>query len=85
LRALEAYTSDLQRKYDRLVHGDVEKTQALNELLENDLTKKLVEYKSQVEELREILKVKEKEREVYINHLNLSSTDPMYGAKLLEQ
>tara|TARA_B110000285_G_scaffold227792_1_gene289679 strand:+ start:144 stop:284 length:141 start_codon:yes stop_codon:yes gene_type:complete len=36
-------------------------------------------------ELRDILKVKEKEREIYINHLNLSSTDPKYGAKLLEQ
>lgn len=36
-------------------------------------------------ELREILKVKEKEREVYVQHLNLSSSDPMYGARLLEQ
>jgi hypothetical protein len=38
-----------------------------------------------MQELREILKIKEKEREIYINHLNLSSTDPNYGAKLLEQ
>ena len=66
------------------MESDLEKTEALNELLNNDLTQKLVEYKNQVNELRDILKVKEKEREVYINHLNLSSTDPMYGAKLLE-
>lgn len=38
LSALEAYTSDLQSKHDRLVATDVEKTQALNELLQNDLT-----------------------------------------------
>jgi hypothetical protein len=36
-------------------------------------------------ELRENLKVKEKEKEIYLSHLNMSSTDPRYGAKLLEQ
>ena len=46
LIALESYTSELQSKYDKLVQAELEKTQALNELLNNDLTQKVVEYKN---------------------------------------
>jgi hypothetical protein len=38
-----------------------------------------------VTELRDALKVKEKEKEIYITHLNLNSADPQYGARILEQ
>ena len=38
LSALEKYTSDLQTKYDRLAQTEQEKSQALGELLQNDLT-----------------------------------------------
>lgn len=62
LKALEHFTSDLQAKYDALVHSEQQKTQALNELLKNDLTQKVLEYKSQVASLRESLLEKEKER-----------------------
>ena len=76
LIALESYTSDLQVKYERLVQSENEKSQALAELLNNDLTQKVVEYKNQVNELRESMKIKEKEKEIYIQHLNLNSGDP---------
>lgn len=85
LKALEQFSSELQRNYDKLVQSENEKTQALKELLNSDLTQKVVEYKNQLSELRATLKMKEKERQVYIDHLNLNSADPHYGAKILEQ
>lgn len=36
-------------------------------------------------ELRDALKIKEREREIFIQHLNLSATDPEYGTKMIEQ
>lgn len=56
----------------------------MNELLTSDLTQKVLEYKNTVTELRTVLKVREKERDIYINHLNLGHSDPQYGARLLE-
>jgi len=53
--------------------------------LQSDLTQKVVEYKNQVTELRDALQIKEKEKEIYVSHLNLNSADPNYGAKVLEQ
>ena len=38
LKALEQYATDLQNKYDKLMQSEQEKTQALSELLQNDLT-----------------------------------------------
>lgn len=54
------------------MQSEQEKTQALNELLNNDLTQKVIEYKNTVSELRDALNLKEKEREIFIQHLNLS-------------
>jgi hypothetical protein len=85
LKTLEQYTSNLQTKFEKLEESEKEKSEALAELLQNDLTQKVLEYKNQLLELRETLKVKEREKEIYLNHLNMSSTDPRYGAKLLEQ
>jgi hypothetical protein len=67
------------------VESEQEKTEALNELLKNDLTQRVLEYKRQVCELRETLSTKEKERQVYVQQLNLGNTDPNYGHKILEQ
>ena len=36
-------------------------------------------------ELRDALAIKEKEKEIFVQHLNLNSADPNYGAKMLEQ
>jgi len=57
----------------------------LSELLQNDLTQKVLEYKHTVSELRDALNIKEREREIFIQHLNLSQGDPKYGAKMIEQ
>lgn len=57
----------------------------MNELLNNDLTQKIIEYKNTVSELRDALNMKEKEREIFIQHLNLSQSDPQYGTKMMEQ
>ena len=34
-------------------------------------------------ELRDALQIKEKEKEIYVSHLNLNSADPNYGAKIV--
>ena len=36
-------------------------------------------------ELRDALNMKEKEREIFIQHLNLNQSDPNYGTKMIEQ
>ena len=66
------------------MQSEQEKSQALSELLQNDLTQKVLEYKGQIQDLRDTLKVKEQERQIYIQHLNLGQNDPNYGSKLLE-
>ena len=38
VKALESYLGELQGKYEKLMQSEQEKTQALNELLNNDLT-----------------------------------------------
>ena len=38
MKALESYLGELQGKYEKLMQSEQEKTQALNELLNNDLT-----------------------------------------------
>lgn len=85
IKALENYLSDLQAKHEKLMQSEQEKTQALSELLQNDLTQKVLEYKHTVSELRDALNIKEREREIFIQHLNLSQGDPKYGAKMIEQ
>jgi len=48
LRALEAYTNELQVRYEGLLQQDADKGQALSELLQNDIPQRLVEYKRQI-------------------------------------
>ena len=84
LKALEQYTTDLQIKYDQLLNADADKGQALSELLSNDIPQKLVEYKKQIQELRNTLNAKEKEREHLVHNFDLGSND-MYSKNLLER
>ena len=46
IKALEGYLSELQAKHEKVIQSESEKTQALNELLKNDLTQKIIEYKN---------------------------------------
>ena len=85
MNALESYLVELQGKYETIKASEEEAKEALKELMNNDLTQKVIEYKNTVNELREALNLKEKEREVFIQHLNMSRADPFYGTKMIEQ
>ena len=64
--------------------ADSEKAQALSELLQNDIPSRLVEYKRQIQELRNTLNAKEKEKDQYLSGLELGSND-YYSKQLLEK
>jgi len=83
LNALEAYSSDLQTKYDSLAQQNEEKAQALRELMQNDLPNKVVEYKQQIKELRNTLHQKESEKEQYL--ANFEGGTEAYSKNLIER
>lgn len=61
---MEAYISKLQSDHNQLNLLEKEKTQAIDELLNNDLTLKIVEYKNTIIDLREALLAKDKEKQI---------------------
>ena len=65
-------------------NSDNEKTQALNELLSNDIPAKLVEYKRQIQDLRGTLNAKEREKEQFLQNFELGSSE-YYTKNLLEK
>ncbi|CDW76964.1 fha domain containing protein [Stylonychia lemnae] len=84
LKALEQYTTDLQIKYDQSQNSNSEKAQALNELIQNDLPARLVEYKRHIQELRMTLDSKEREKEQFLQNFELGSSE-YYSKSLLEK
>lgn len=45
IKALEQYCSSLQAKYEKVLQADQEKSLALNELVQQDLPSRLIDYK----------------------------------------
>lgn len=55
VRALEAFSSDVQQKYDKLEVRCRQKEEQLHELLTNDLPAKVIDQKAQITSLEQML------------------------------
>ena len=81
IRALEAFSSDLQQKYDKLENRCKSKEEQLHEMLTHDLPAKVIDYKTQITSLEQMLMQREVEREAYIG----SDGNSAYSKQMLEK
>ena len=81
MKALEAFSSDLQQKYDKLEHRCRSKEEQLHELLTSDLPAKVTEQRAQITSLEQMLMQREVEREAYLG----SDANSQYSKQMLEK
>jgi len=81
IRALEAFSTDLQQKYDKVEQRCRQKEEQLHEMLTNDLPAKVTEQRAQIKSLEQMLMQREVEREAYIG----SDGNSAYSKQILEK